>query len=617
MINRELIPEAASDELLRLRSELRAAEETIARLERRNDELETMLTPPQHWVNQSFESTLRSFAKSLLSSTEKAFFSLLSQAIAKALAMDYVLIAEVTEDGHARTLAYYDQGQIADNFSYPLHGSPCATALAEESCFVSRNLQSVFPEDAALVEMQVEAYGGIALRDEAGRPVGLIAVLNRKPFAFPGAVESLLKLVAKPAEGELRRLRAESETARRARALERAYAELQDHSQRIEAEIAQRNRELTSEKALVDHIIASMPVGILYLDQSLVVRWTNAEHIRITGMAPERLVNRSFFEIFPNVAPDVAAFDRVLDHGESVRITGYPIRVDDGPFYIDCTLVPIFEEDRTVKGILLFAIEVSARVENERLQQDQIETLRELDRLKGDFINSASHELRTPLTSITGYSEFLEDEVGGPLTADQRGFVTQIQEGAKRLQRIVDDMLDFARLEAGSFKLVVREADLGLLVQEELAFVQPQAQDARVTLRTELPSEALRVPMDPSRIGQVLLNLLGNAIKFTPAGGEVTIAVRRERDKVRVEVRDTGIGISADHLERLFQKFFQVDPSMTRERGGAGLGLSIAKALVEAHGGAIGVTSRIGHGSVFWFTLPRVGEVDEAAVLLD
>jgi PAS domain S-box-containing protein len=617
MINRELIPEAASDELLRLRSELRAAEEAIARLERRNDELETMLMPPQHWVLQSFESTLRSFAKSLLSSTEKAFFSLLSQAIAKALGVDYVLIAEIAEGDHAKTLAYYAHGQSTDNFSYPLHGSPCAKALSQQSCFVSHNLQSAFPEDGALVDMRVDAYGGIALCDEAGSPVGLIAVLHREPFAFPEAVESLLKLVAKPAEAELRRLRAESETARRARALEQAYAELQHHSQRIEAEIAQRNRELTSEKALIDHIIASMPVGILYLDRSLAVRWTNAEHIRITGMGPERLVNRSFFEVFPNVAPDVALFDRVLEHGESVRITGYPMSVGDGTFYIDCTLVPIFEEDRSVKGILLFAVEVSARVENERLQQEQIETLRELDRLKGDFINSASHELRTPLTSITGYAEFLEDQVGGPLTADQRGFVTQIQEGAKRLQRIVDDMLDFARLEAGSFKLVVREADLGLLVQEELAFVQPQAKDARVTLRTDLPSESLRVPMDPSRIGQVLLNLLGNAIKFTPAGGEVTIAVRNERDKVRVEVRDTGIGISEEHVKRLFQKFFQVDPSMTRERGGAGLGLSIAKALVEAHGGSIGVTSRIGHGSVFWFTLPQVGEVEESAIVLD
>jgi signal transduction histidine kinase len=457
----------------------------------------------------------------------------------------------------------------------------------------------------------------LRLRAELAEAHEALAELESQNQELQAELASSQRRLAQPAAAERSCLPLESESARRARALEEAYAALHDHSLRIEAEIAQRNRELTSEKALIDHIIAAIPVGILYLDRNLVVRWTNAEQLRITDMGPERIVNRSVFELLPSLDPEDARFDDVLTHGKDVRFTSHALEVGRRTIYIDGTMVPIFEEDRTVKGILLFANEVSARVANERLQQEQIETLRELDRLKGDFINAASHELRTPLTSITGYSEFLEDEVGGPLNPDQRGFVTQIQEGAKRLQRIVDDMLDFARLEAGSFKLVVREADLGLLVQEELGFVQPQAQEAHVTLRTELPTEPLHVPMDPSRIGQVLLNLLGNAIKFTPAGGQVTIAIRTERDAVRVEVRDTGIGISEAHVGRLFQKFFQVDPSITRERGGAGLGLSIAKALIEAHGGRIGVASRLGEGSTFWFTLPRLGEVDESALILD
>lgn len=246
--------------------------------------------------------------------------------------------------------------------------------------------------------------------------------------------------------------------------------------------------------------------------------------------------------------------------------------------------------------------EAEARA-NERIQQ--FEALRDLDRIKGDFINAASHELRTPLTTITGYAEFLEDEVAGPLNGEQRGFVTQIQEGARRLQRIVDDMLDFARLEAGSFMLVKHEADLGLLIREELSDLRAQAEEADLTLAAEVPEEAMQVSMDPRRVGQVLLNLLGNALKFTPAGGNVTIRLSATPEAARVEVVDTGIGISEQYLSRLFQKFFQVDPSMTRERGGAGLGLSIAKALIEEHGGEIGVSSRLGEGSTFWFTLPR------------
>lgn len=615
MINRELTSETESIE--RLHAELGRAREEIAQLEAQLRELKAREAPPQRLVLESFEETLRSFAKSLLDSTETAFFSLLVQALGKALDVDYVLICEQSDPETARTLAYYADGQTASNFSYALEGSPCAAVMERGQCCITQGLRSLFPEDRDLLELQAEAYAGMALQDASGKHVGLLAVLDRKPFSCPETVESLLSLVAKPAASELMRRRSETETARRAQALEQAYAQLQDHSQRIEAEIAQRKRELLSEKALIDHIIASIPVGIVYLDRGLIVRWTNAEQLRITGLQPERFVNRSIFEIFETLDPADERFVEVLSHGQPAQLQGIPFEVGGALVHIDCTLTPIFEEDRTVRGILLFAMDVSARVENERLQQKQIQTLRELDRLKGDFINAASHELRTPLTSITGYAEFLEDEVAGALSTDQRGFVSQIQEGAKRLQRIVDDMLDFARLEAGSFKLVVREADLVQLVQEELSFVQPQAYEARVTIRTELPAGPLMVRMDPSRIGQVLLNLLGNAIKFTSANGEVTISLHVEETEVRLEVRDTGIGIAPEHVDRLFQKFFQVDASMTRERGGAGLGLSIAKALIQEHGGRIGVRSQPGAGSTFWFTLPLQHEFEEASPILD
>ncbi len=180
----------------------------------------------------------------------------------------------------------------------------------------------------------------------------------------------------------------------------------------------------------------------------------------------------------------------------------------------------------------------------------------------------------------------------------------EIQEGAKRLQRIVDDLLDFARMEAGTFQLVTRDADLRDLVSEVLGSLEPQAQDAKLTLATELPPTPVRLMMDPDRIGQVLLNLVGNAIKFTGTGGHITVHVEEQADMVRVEVRDDGIGIAPQHLDSLFDKFFQVDPSLTREYGGAGLGLAISKVLVESHGGQIGVESTLGKGSTFWFTLP-------------
>jgi PAS domain S-box-containing protein len=259
------------------------------------------------------------------------------------------------------------------------------------------------------------------------------------------------------------------------------------------------------------------------------------------------------------------------------------------------------------------AVQVIARDLAERRRAEalrlEVDRERELNRLKADLVNAVSHELRTPLTSLMGYAEFLEDEVGGPLAPEQHEFVAQIQEGTRRLQRLVDDLLDFARLEAGTFSLSLREADLAQKVRETIESLRPQAQVKGVVLEADSPDGATMVRMDPGRIGQVLLNLVGNAIKFTPEGGRVTVRILAAPRRVRVEVADTGIGIAPEHLERLFEKFYQVNGGITREQGGTGLGLSIAKALVEAHGGTIDVESTPGVGSTFWFTLPADGPV--------
>lgn len=234
--------------------------------------------------------------------------------------------------------------------------------------------------------------------------------------------------------------------------------------------------------------------------------------------------------------------------------------------------------------------------------------LQELDRLKGDFLNAASHELRTPLASIMGYAEFLEDGLGGPVSPEQQEYIQEVQRGARRLQRLVDDLLDFARLEAGSFKLDPQDGDLRDAIAEATRSMVPQAMALGVSLELELPDKPLWARVDARRIEQVLLNLVGNALKFTPEHGRVTIAARSVPEGCRIEVRDSGIGISPQQLPRLFEKFFQVDPTTTRTYGGTGLGLSIVKALIDAHEGRVGVESRLGEGSCFWFVLPRTPE---------
>ncbi len=257
--------------------------------------------------------------------------------------------------------------------------------------------------------------------------------------------------------------------------------------------------------------------------------------------------------------------------------------------------------------------DVTERHRMEATLRAQNEKLKELDRLKNNFISTVSHELRTPLAAIMGYAEFLEDEISGRLNADQQNYVLQISKGARKLRLLVDDLLDVARFDSGSFHLNPRVDDLARTVREIIGTLQPQAQAAKIHLESLLPICPVLLVFDPDRIGQVLLNLLGNALKFTPAGGTIQVRLVAGGHHVGIEVQDSGIGISPENEPKVFQKFYQIDPGSTREKGGAGLGLSISKALVEAHGGQIGVESRLGAGSKFWFKLPNARWVEDDA----
>ncbi|MDB5097695.1 MAG: multi-sensor signal transduction histidine kinase, partial [Cyanobacteria bacterium RYN_339] len=271
---------------------------------------------------------------------------------------------------------------------------------------------------------------------------------------------------------------------------------------------------------------------------------------------------------------------------------------------------PAIAADGTHHGRVWYFRDITAQKQLETQLQSQNEQLIKLDSLKNDFVNVVSHELRTPLTSLVGFAEFLEDGIAGPLTSPQLEYVAMIQENARRLRLLVDDLLDFSRLQAGTLQLHWSETDLGGLITSVCASLHPVISAAGLSLELDLPAEPVEVTMAQERIAQVLINLVTNAAKFTPPGGQVTVRLQTQDQLVRVEVVDTGIGIEASDQMRLFERFFQAEPSLTRSHGGVGLGLSIAKAIVEAHGGNIGFTSQPGEGSTFWFVLARHGRPD-------
>lgn len=229
----------------------------------------------------------------------------------------------------------------------------------------------------------------------------------------------------------------------------------------------------------------------------------------------------------------------------------------------------------------------------------------EVDRLKSAFLSTVSHELRTPLSSIRGFIEIILSGRTGPLTPVQRDFLESVQASTKQLHRLVEDIMQLSLAEAGQLRLACLPADIGELTRNVARQLRPQAETAGVTLELALPGGLPLIECDAARIEQVLANLVGNAIKFTPPAGQITITAGEADGGVWVSVRDTGAGIPEAEQQKIFDRLYQVQHGLNRGYGGAGLGLTIAKYLVEGHGGRIDVTSRVGHGSTFTIWLPR------------
>ncbi len=249
--------------------------------------------------------------------------------------------------------------------------------------------------------------------------------------------------------------------------------------------------------------------------------------------------------------------------------------------------------------------------------------LREVDQLKSNFLATVSHELRTPLTSIIGFSEMLAKGIAGPLNEEQAEYANTILERGEELLRLITQILEMSKMEMGTMRLSLEPIDLADVVARAFSAATIPAERARVHLVHELDLELPAVLIDSDKVQQVLVNLISNAIKFNRPDGHVLVRaelapMRRPfeedffgeevADALRVSVSDTGIGIPEDQLGRIFDAFYQVDSSSTREHGGAGLGLSIVRKLIEAHGGEVWAESIVGVGTTFHFTLPIAGQ---------
>ncbi|MGQ9555561.1 MAG: sensor histidine kinase [Anaerolineae bacterium] len=232
-------------------------------------------------------------------------------------------------------------------------------------------------------------------------------------------------------------------------------------------------------------------------------------------------------------------------------------------------------------------------------------SLEQQEQLRRNMVSDVAHELRTPLTNLRGYLEAARDGLVPPDMA----LVDNLYEETMLLQRLVADLQELAQAEAGQLALERQPMALAGIVEQAVEMLRPQAEAKGLTVRVDLPLDLPLVNADPERVGQVLRNLLNNAVAHTPPGGEVTVTARRGNQEIAIAVRDTGSGIGPEHLPYVFDRFYRVDRSRARQTGGAGLGLAIVKQLVVAHGGSVSAESELGKGSVFTFTLPLAQDI--------
>jgi signal transduction histidine kinase len=238
-----------------------------------------------------------------------------------------------------------------------------------------------------------------------------------------------------------------------------------------------------------------------------------------------------------------------------------------------------------------------------QLEEDNVK-LSDLNRMKDVFLSTASHELKTPLSSVIAYAELLDDNEGRLTKEQSREFIGRLRGEAMRLLGLIEDILDLSRLESGKLHLKPRDVHLEEVARGALATSQMLAQRHGVELVADFAEGLPPLHLDEVKVRQVVVNLLVNAVKFSPQGGKVTLATFRENNFARLEVTDHGIGVSPDQATHIFELFGQGPGSEANARGGLGIGLHLVKRLSEMHGGQVGVNSKPGSGSTFWVRLP-------------
>jgi signal transduction histidine kinase len=388
----------------------------------------------------------------------------------------------------------------------------------------------------------------------------------------------------------------------------RLYGQLVEE-QKQTAQLYQHVEERRSE---LDAIVRGIGDGVIVADTDLRLLLMNPVATRVFRVKPDVTSSRTLSEVVPHQELLTLFQDALVgDEGAIVREISFSYAQEGettlstrgrvSELIYQALASPILGASGKVRGVVTVLRDITSQ--------------KELERMKSNFLSVVSHELKTPLHSIKGFVEIILMGKTGVINETQADFLGTVRDQTAHLQSLIDDLLEFSRLESGQVKLRLTEVSLPEVAHSVTNRLRPMADQERIQLATQIAGDIPAVQADRMRIEQVLTNLVHNAIKFTPESGTVTIAVQDLGEEVQVAVSDTGIGIEEDELERVFDRFYQVDSSSTRHYRGTGLGLTISKHIVEYHRGRIWAQSAAGQGSTFYFVLPKRIEAEEELLL--
>jgi two-component system, OmpR family, phosphate regulon sensor histidine kinase PhoR len=336
-------------------------------------------------------------------------------------------------------------------------------------------------------------------------------------------------------------------------------------------------------------LIESMGSGLMLIDNRGYISLINKAYIETFPVNSDEYLSKQYYDVIEHREITLLIEEIFMTERKVKRQLLLPIGIVRR--YFEVAGSPIIGTQNEWKGVLLVFHEITE--------------LKKLEQMRKDFVANVSHELKTPITSIKGFSETLLD---GAMKdeATLEAFLRIILNESDRLQMLIEDLLDLSRIEQHGFHLNIEELDIVILLNEMITLLKGKAEGKNIVLHLAHEASPIFVKGDYSRLKQVFINLLSNAITYTPTGGYVEIGVKENEEKVYIQIKDTGIGIEKEEIPRIFERFYRIDKARSRNSGGTGLGLAIVKHIVEAHKGSISVTSVKDKGTTFTISLEKV-----------